>query len=114
MGIQENMANMIRTIKRSRGKSTVEFSEELEISPSTLQEYMKAKGNPTIQMIERLAEKMNIDPIALMSGKIDEEQYQIVVLMLDTIQAVSDLPQPKRLKFAELFLELIHLWEEDN
>ena len=36
MGIQQNMADMMRAIKRQRGKSMAEFSEELEISSSTL------------------------------------------------------------------------------
>ena len=114
MGIQENMADIIKLIKQNRGKSTADFSEELEISPSTLQEYLKARGNPTIKMIEGLSEKLGIDPIALMSGKLEPEQYEIAQLMLDTIQAVSVLPPPKRVRFAELFLEQMQLWEEET
>lgn len=113
MGIQDNIADMMRAIKESRGKSMADFSEELEISPSTLQEYLKGAGNPTIKMVQRLAEKMGVDPLALMAGRVEPEQYQLTLLMLDTIQAVSVLPQPKRLRFAELFLELVQLWEED-
>lgn len=114
MGIQENIADMMRAKKESSGKSMTDLSEELEISPTTLQDYLKARGNPTIKMVERLAEKLEIDPIALMAGTIEPEQYQIVLLMIDTIQAVSSLSQPKRLKFAELFLELVQLWEAEE
>ena len=113
MGIQDNMAEIMRLIKESKGKSIVDFSEELEISPTTLQEYLKAGGNPTVKTIEHLAKKMGVDPLALISGKVDPEQYEITRIMLNTIEEVSGLSQPKRVRFAELFLELVQLWEED-
>lgn len=54
MGMLENMAEMMQA-KKEREKDSVErFSEKLEISPSTLQDYLKARGNPTVKMIERL------------------------------------------------------------
>lgn len=111
MGMLENMAEMIRRMKEYSGKSVGEFSEDLDISPSTLQEYLSGKGNPTISMIEHLAKKLGVNPLALVSGNIEPEQMQIVFLLLDTIQAVAALPQPRRLKFAELFLEMVQLWE---
>ena len=114
MGIQQNMADIMRMIKQQRGKSVMELSEELEISASTLQDYLKGEGNPTVKMVERLAEKLEIDPIALVSGRVDPEKRQIILLLLDTIQEVSELPQLKRVRFAELFLELVQLWEEDK
>ena len=49
-----------------------------------------------------------------MSGTAEPEQYQTLLLMLDTIEEVSSLTQPKRVKFAELFLELVQLWEEEE
>jgi len=112
MGLQENIANMLRAKKQLDGQSIDDWSEELGISHSTLQDYLKGSGNPTVKMIEHLADKLAIDPIALVSGKMDPEQYKIVLMMLDTVKAVSILPQTKRLRFAELFLELVQLWEE--
>ena len=108
MGMLENMAEMMQA-KKEREKDSVErFSEKLEISPSTLQDYLKARGNPTV------AKKMDVDPVALVSGTAEPEQYQTLLLMLDTIEEVSSLTQPKRVKFAELFLELVQLWEEEE
>ena len=114
MGMQQNMADLICAIKKQRGKSVMGLSEELEISASTLQDYLKGKGNPTVKRVERLAEKLEIDPIALVSGSVDPEKRQIILLLLDTIQEVSELPQSKRVRFAELFLELVQLWEEEK
>ncbi len=112
MGIQENMASMLRAKRQLDGQSIENWSEELGISHSTLQEYLKGAGNPTVKMIEHLAEKLAVDPVALVAGDMDPEQYKLVLLMLDTVKAVSVLSQPKRLRFAELFLELVRLWEE--
>ena len=114
MGIQQNMADMMRTIKRQRGKSMAEFSEELEISSSTLQECLNARGTPTMKMVERLAEKLDVNPVALISGVVEPDKYQILLLLFDTVREVAILPQDKRLRFAELFLELIQLWGEDG
>jgi len=112
MGMQENIADMLRAKKQFSGRSISDWSEELGIAPSTLQDYLKGTGNPTVKMVEHLAEKLDIAPIALVAGKMEPEQYEIVLLMLDTIKEVSILPQPKRLRFAELFLELVRLWED--
>ena len=114
MGIQQNIAEMLRAIKANRGKTMEAWAEELGIAPSTLQEYMKGIGNPTVKMVEHLAEKMGIAPLSLMVGDVEPEQYQAVLLMLDTIQAVSVLHHPKRVRFAELFLELVLLLKEEE
>ena len=112
MGMLENMADMLRAKRKLSGQSIGEWADELGIAQSTLQEYIRGNGNPTVKIVEHLADKLEIDPIALISGNIEPEQRQTALLLLDTIQAVSALPQPKRLRFAEQFLELVQLWEE--
>lgn len=113
MGMQKNMADMLRAKRQLSGQSIEEWSEELGIAPSTLQDYLKGEGNPTLKMVEHLAAKLEIDPIALVAGRVESEQYEILLMMLNTIQEVSVLPQPKRLRFAELLLAQIQLWGED-
>ena len=114
MGIQQNMADTIRMIMTLREKTLEEFAEDLEISRSTLQEYIKARGNPTALMIEHLAKKLDIDPAVLMTGLLDLDRREIVLLLLNAIQAVSELPEVKRIRFAELFLEMVHLWNSEG
>lgn len=114
MGIQENMAEIIREIKESSGKSIASFSEELEISPTTLQGYLKAHGNPTVKMIEHLADKMGVDPLALISGKVEPEQYEIALMLLRIAQEVSNLPRSNQVRFAEIFLELMQVQENNE
>lgn len=114
MGIQENIAAVIRAIKEARHKSLAELSEELEISRSALQEYMAGTGNPRIDTIEHLANKLGVDPVFLVSNSFDSSQLKTVLALLDTIEIASNLPAPKRQRFAELLLEIVSLWEEDE
>ena len=114
MGIQQNMADMMHIIKEKKGISLAEFSKELEISCSTLQEYLNAQGNPTIQMVEHIAHKLELDPIALMAGLFEPNQTKILLSLLDSIQGLSHLPQQKKHKFAELLQQIIQLWDDDT
>ena len=52
MSIQDNMADMLRAKRKLSGQSIEEWAEELGIAQSTLQEYMKGNGNPTVKMVE--------------------------------------------------------------
>lgn len=114
MGIQKNMADMMNIIKQKKGISMADFSEELEISCSTLQDYLNAQGNPTIQMVEHLAYKLELDPITLMAGLFEPDQIKILLILLDSIQGLSHLSQQKRRKFAELLQQMIQLWDDDT
>ncbi len=114
MGIQQNMADTIRMIMELRHKTLEEFADDLEISRSTLHEYIKARGNPTALMIEHLAQKLEIDPAILMTGLLDLDRREIVLLLLNSIQVVAELPEEKRIRFAELFLEMVHLWNSED
>ena len=113
MGLQENMASAIRAIMEQRHKSQAEFAEELEISRTALHDYLNAKGNPSIATIVHIASKLEISPTALMSDLMDLDHKEIVLLLLDTIRSVSELTVEKRIRFAELFLEMVGLWDEE-
>lgn len=113
MGIQQNMADTLRARKQLSGKSIEEWARELGIAQSTLQDYLKGIGNPTIKTVEYLAERLNVDPLALLSGNMEPEKYQTAQMLLNTVQLTSILPHQKRVRFAELFLELAELWEDE-
>ena len=111
MSLQENMAVAIRAVMEQRHKSLAEFSEDLEISRTALYDYLNAKGNPSVGTIEHIAAKLEISPTALMTGLMDLDRRELALLLLNTIQSVAELPIEKRLRFAELFLEMVRLWD---
>ncbi|MFG6353485.1 MAG: helix-turn-helix domain-containing protein [Oscillospiraceae bacterium] len=113
MGIQQNMADTIRMIMSINGKTLEEFAEDLQIARSTLQDYLKAEGNPTAVMIEHVAERLSIDPAVLLTGLLDMDRRDIILLLFNNIQEIVVLPREKQLRFAELFLEIVLLWNQN-
>ncbi len=109
ISIQENLAASIRLMMDMKQKSLTEFSEELEISRSMLQEYLKGKGNPSIATIEHLASKLDVDPTVLLTGMLGLEQTECVLPLLSIIQNVAGMEKEQQLRFAELFLEMVQL-----
>ena len=89
MGVQQNMADIMRVIKQRENLSMAEFSEELGISYSTLQEYLNAQGNPTILMVEHIAHKLKLSPAALISGVFEPNQIEILLSLMESIQEFS-------------------------
>jgi len=114
MEIQKNMSNIMNAIKESRRQSLTEFSEELEISRSSLQQLLDGTGNPSLHTIEHISQKLGIAPAALLLDPLEQSQQQITLLLLQTIDAVSKLDPEKRKLFAELFQQMIRLWETDE
>ena len=114
MGIQENMSAFINAMKRQKAVSTTELSAELEISRSTLQEYLNGTGNPRAETIDHLAEKLGVDPVVMVSGRFNPSQLHIASLLLSTLEAYTQLPKEKQTQFAELFLQMLSLWDGEE
>ena len=113
MRLNENIAKTIRAVMNRKHMSIEEFSEELGISRNALYGYLRGDGNPSLATLEHIAENLGVSPAALMTGLLDLDQREITLLLLDTIQGVAELPEEKRLRFAELFLEMVKLWNEE-
>lgn len=113
MGIQKNMANTLRLYMTENHKTLAELSEELQIARSSLQKYIKGEGNPSIQTVEQMAQKMEMDPAVLLTGMLDLDKQEIAYPLLTTIEKVSLLPKEKQLRFVDLFLQMLQLWSDD-
>ena len=109
MGLQENIAVTMRAVMERQGKSLADFSEELGISRNALYDYLRGRGNPSVSTLEHIAQRLEMDPAALL-GLFVLDQREITLLLLDTIQGVAELPEERRVRFAELFLEMVRLW----
>ena len=93
MDICENLARRLNEIRKERGLSISEFSEELEISRSGLQAILLCKANPRMDTIEHIAQKLDICPISLLSSPEETQhslQYfqKITDQMLETIKMI--------------------------
>jgi len=113
MGLQENMAAFIREVMKRNHKSLSEFSEELGISRNALYDYSTGEGNPTILTLEHIAEKLGVNPASIILGVLDLDRREILLLLMDAIQDVAELTEENRLRFADLFLEMVKLWDKE-
>lgn len=114
MGIQQNLADMMYAFKKERNLSDAEFSETLEISRSTLQDYLHGRGNPSVATLEHMAERLDVDPLVLVSGAFRADQTGVVLLLFRTVKGVLELSADKRRRFAALFVQMVSLWEQDR
>ena len=114
MGIQKNIAATLRLYMSENNKTLAEFADELQIARSSLQEYLKGEGNPSVCTIEQIAEKMEMDPAILLTGILDLDKREIAYTLLTTLQKVGSLPKDKQLRFVELFMEMLQLWSGDG
>ena len=114
MNLNKNLAAVLNIIKSKHQKSMTEFSEDLEISRSALQEYLSGAGNPNLTTVEHIAQKLNVSPYFLLLGDFNEEQLSVFLKMIDILSLLSDLPVEKRKRFAELLFEMITLWDGDE
>ena len=65
---ENNFSAKLKNAKEERGATFVEFAEEMGISKSALQEYLKGNTNPRLDTIKLLAEKLGMPVSELIGG----------------------------------------------
>lgn len=114
MEITENIANILKAFKKEHNLSLIEMANELEISSSTLQDYLAGQGNPNIKTIEHIASKMNIRPHHLLDDSFSDDMFEKMIPLYQEFLLVKQLPEHKRKRFVYLFTELITLWDDEE
>jgi len=62
--------------------------------------------------IVHIAEKLDINPAALIAPSFDTSQLQIIGLLLQMNETVQSLDSEKRKTFMNLLLQMVQLWED--
>jgi len=99
----------MNTIRLSRKQSITEFAEEIGISRSEMQNILKGTCNLRLDTIRYIADKLSIHPSVLLFPSYSGSQLEYALLLLQTIDVFSHLPEDQQTKAAELFHELILL-----
>lgn len=97
----------MNALRISRRQSITEFSEELGISRSSMQELLKGNGNPRMDTVEHIAQRLQIEPAALLSCSFSQGQMETLLLLLQSLDVFSALSEEKRKRAAVLLQELI-------
>lgn len=113
MTLQKNFCNFISAIQHSSKESITAFSKELQISRSLLQEILNGTANPRMDTVEHIANRLQVDPIHLLTCSYSHEQLHVAVPLLYIIeQAVLKLSKEERTSFIELLDKMLRLFKD--
>ena len=82
MKMNETLACKLSIMRKLYGKSLVEFAEEIDVSKTTLQNIEAGKANLTLNMVETIANRLGISPMALISDEYDARHLYTAKLFL--------------------------------
>lgn len=112
MSISKNIAQALQRYKSAQDLSVSELADELGVAKSILVEYLHGNGNPRADTVDLLAKKLDIPVMEIVSGPLPgQEQAETVVR---AVQAISGLDPERRERAAQLFLELVSLFSDDQ
>ncbi len=107
--LKKRLATNLSMYRATRRSSLMAFSQELDISRSQLQAYLKGTGNPTLGIIEDMAKNLGVPPHSLLSGP--ESAIQAYISQLSE-QDKTDLERALLILLA--FLETSRSLDESN
>ncbi len=66
MSLNSNLSVQLRQYRREKDITLMEFSSMLGIAKSSLQSYESGNGNPTLNTVEQIGRKINVDSGSLL------------------------------------------------
>lgn len=69
MKLSEILAESLNEIRQDEGLGLTDLADKMDISRSSLQTYLKARGNPQVGTIDLIAERMEMPVARLIFGK---------------------------------------------
>jgi len=114
MGMRQIFAENLQAKRAMLGKNQEAFAEELEISRSELQKYLNGTGNPTIDKIEQIAEKIEMEPMDLLFTPMNPERFGAEELLLQINKTIQALDPKQRGVLAAGLAEIIRCLEAEQ
>ena len=66
MSLNSNLSIQLRQYRKEKDITLVEFSSMLGIAKSSLQNYESGNGNPTLNTVEQIGRKINVESSSLL------------------------------------------------
>lgn len=107
MELKKNLSYNLKTLRKLRSKSLVEFSDEIGIAKSTLQN-MESGKNTTLDTVDFISEHLNISPIVLLSGE-EPDDCKKLEQILATADWYRTSSREKQIRIRALLNELMEL-----
>lgn len=112
MSINKNISDFIRRYKEEHQISIAEMSEELGITKSSTQLYLKGVCNPRADTIDLLAEKLGVSATEIISAPAPE--WERAEIAERAARLFGDLPLEQRERVISLFLALVDILAGEN
>ena len=109
MKINETLACKLSIMRKLYGKSLVEFVEEIDVSKTTLQNIEAGKANLTLNMVETIANRLGISPMALISDEYDARHLYTAKLFLEFLKSFRNLSMEDQTEAIILFDRLVRI-----
>ncbi len=93
--LQENFISNLRFYRASKGFSQVEFSEKIGISPNYLNAVENGKNFPSVEVLQKITDVLNILPYQLFlelptENNENEKSKQIIMELKQRICSIFD------------------------
>ena len=109
MELRQNFSQNIHALRLARQSTLEEFSYEIGIGKTTLQEIESGKGNSTLDTIETIACKLQIHPLSLLSKDLTKESLPLSLSLLHFSEIFCCLPKTEQCKALKHFETLIQI-----
>lgn len=109
MELKRNLSENIRLLRKMRGATLENFSNDIGISKSTLQEIESGKANVTLDTVNTIAQGLKVSPTALLAEDQASDLTPLTKSLLQTIAPFCALPSKKREAAMEQFCGLVRL-----
>ena len=109
--------NLSVSVKATR-KAIVLNNEEMArcsgISRTTLTGILRGEGNTRLSTVERIAEKLGLDPVRLLCFAHNDEERVFLEQTLEMVDKTGALSPDKRERFMELFRALVQCTTDED
>lgn len=112
--LNEILSQNLHLIYTARKQNIEEFSSELGIGHTTLQNIFHHKSNLTLDTLDMMAGRLRVSPLLLLSQQYTQADLECSVLLLETLELFQPLTPEKRKEAAALFCRLLELISAGN
>ena len=109
MNIKRNLSETLKVYRSLEQKTLVDFSEELSIGKTTLQDIESYKANPTLDTVQQIADRLHVNPLSLLSYCYDASDLYMAQTLLGSLDRFERLSIEDQKKGVILFDKLVQI-----
>ena len=109
-----NLSVSVKAARQELELSNEEMARCSGISRTTLTGILRGEGNPRLSTVERIAEKLGLEPVRLLCFAHNDEERVFLEQTLEMVDKAGALSPDKRERFMELFRTLVRCTTDED